>query len=176
MRKGNVIGIGVLAAAVLLGRAPTAAWADDVQADLHRAYYLQHEEKKYEAAAALYAQLAEGSDTPAAVRDTARRELDRCRAALLTADPARLMPAETLAYVEVRNTGGQIERLVEMLGLLGSPTASGQQPAADAIVPMGRPELAIPRLKISPALLREIKKVGGIAVGLTGFQPGGGRR
>ncbi len=81
MRKGNVIGIGVLAAAVLLGRAPTAAWAADVQADLHRAYYLQHEEKKYEAAAALYAQLAEGSDTPAAVRDTARRELDRCRAA-----------------------------------------------------------------------------------------------
>ena len=122
----------MLAAAVLLGRAPTAAWADDGQADLHRAYYLQHEEKKYEAAAALYARLAEGGDTPAAVRDTARRELDRCRAALLTADPARLMPAETLAYVEIRNPGGQIERLVEMLGLLGSPTASGQRPA-DAV-------------------------------------------
>ena len=147
--------------------------AADAQVDLHRAYFLQHEQHEYAQAAAIYAKLAEEDGLSAAIREQARVQLVQCRAALQTSDFATLMPADALAYIEIRNTGDQVKRLIKMLGLLGSPTASGQAPPDGASVPMPRPELALPRLRVSPALMREFKKIGGAAIGVTGLRPDG---
>jgi hypothetical protein len=88
-----------------------------------------------------------------------------------TIELTRLMPPETLAYIEVRNTGKQVERLADMLGLFGSPKATGTAPAAGARVPEPRPKEVLSRLRLSPALVRELSKVGGLAVAITGIAP-----
>jgi len=141
----------------------------DAEKALHRAYYLQHECKDFKQALAVYEKLAGQAKAPEAIKARATEAATQCRAALLTTDFARLMPPDTLTYIEVRNTGDQIGRLTEMLGLLGHPTAAGTMPAPDAVVSEPRPELALTRLRVSPALVRELKKIGGAAMSITGF-------
>ncbi len=94
----------------------------------------------------------------------------RAKLAHLSArDPARLMPAETLVYLELVEPGRQLEQILELfqeagmedplqevLGdLRGDAVANGAEPRS----PLG--------MVFNPALLGELKKIEGLAVGLT---------
>ena len=122
-----------------------------------RAYYLEHEQQDWVAAAELYQQVAEDKRADKALRAEARAKLESCHEELTARDFARLMPPEALAYVEINRPGEQITRLLGQLGLLAE---------ADQVVQEGRRLVAI-----SPALIDEAIGLGGIAVAVTGFDP-----
>ena len=77
--------------------------------------------------------------------------------ALRSADFARLMPAEALAYIEINEPGQQVHRLLDMLGLIAEPgaTTDGQGP----------------RVAVSPRLIKAVLGIRGAAVAVTGFDP-----
>ena len=67
------------------------------------------------------------------------------------------MPPDTLVYAELSRPGGQLTRLLKMLGLLRADGSIAVDPER--------------RLAISPALVRELLGIRGIAVAATGFDP-----
>jgi len=85
---------------------------------------------------------------------------------LSNADPAALMPADTLAYVEIGSPGKQIETILNMLE--GTPlenplAAIGRRPqggAAPGDIVAGF---------LNPNMMAEFKKVRGMGVGITGI-------
>jgi hypothetical protein len=136
----------------------------------YKACYLQSEERDFAAAAELFAQAARDEDAPPELRVAAERRLAGCREELAAADLAGLMPADSIAYVQFANIGAQAKTLLETLGLAGQPptsAASGQR------IPIER-GLSLPvDFALSPALVREIAKLGGVAAALTGFDERG---
>ncbi|RJP33590.1 MAG: hypothetical protein C4547_12095 [Phycisphaerales bacterium] len=127
------------------------------EAAFYKAYYLEHAERDYAAAALLYESVTQDRTAERELADRAAIRLAACREELTSADFARLMPAQTLVYVEVNRPGEQLNRLIGQLGLLadeqGLTTRKGQ------------------RIAISPHLLRELLGLRGVAVAITGFNP-----
>ena len=149
LRKALVL----LAAVALL----PAAWADSTDEKFYRAYYLEIEKGELAKALQLYDDIAGDRRAGAEVRAKARARRDACREELTSADFARLMPVNTLAYIELNRPGGQVSRLLTMLGLMredGSLAADPQR-----------------RIAISPAVIRELLGIRGVAVAITGFDP-----
>ncbi|HZL41896.1 MAG TPA: sugar-binding protein [Verrucomicrobiae bacterium] len=85
-------------------------------------------------------------------------------------DPATLMPAGTLAYVEFGSPGRQIETVLNMLKdtPFENPLAAvgGQQPGENS-QKAGRNVMAA---LLNPSMMAEFKKLRGSAVGITGFK------
>ena len=75
IRKTGFLAV-VVAVTSIVGPSARAA---EAEADLHRAYFLQHEQHAYEQAAAIYARLAEADGQSAATREQARAQLAACR-------------------------------------------------------------------------------------------------
>ncbi len=142
--------------AALFVLAPQVAMGGE-DAAFYKAYYLEHAQRDYAAAAELYETVTEAGAVDARLARAAKVRLAACREELACADFASLMPAQTLAYVEVNRPGTQLNRLIEQLGLLadedGLTTRSGK------------------RIAISPDLLRELLGLRGVAVAITGFNP-----
>lgn len=105
-------------------------------------------------------------------------------AALAAAAPARadgpadLFPADTLAYVEVRDAAKLAPQLTAALA--GSPLADvakfvdARRDAAKTTHDiLGKPQLAVLGLLASPELASEVGRLGGVAAGVTGFTAGG---
>lgn len=142
---------------------PQAARADE--AAYYKACFLQNEERDFAAAVALFEQAAGDEQLSKEIRAAATRRLAECREELAVADLAGLMPAESLAYVQLANIGAQATTVLESLGLAKEPrrVATGQR------IPI-EPGLSFPiDFALSPALVREIGKFGGVAAALTGF-------
>jgi hypothetical protein len=148
-----------------------AAGARAAEADaFYKASYLQTEERDFEAAAKLFAEVAESDGAPAEIRAAAKRRLAECRDELAAADLAGLMPAESILYVQVANVGEQTKTILESLGVAGDSAAAAD--TADRL-PI-EPGLSVPYdFALSPALVREIAKVGGLAFAITGFDERG---
>src|SRR5262249_28032384 len=84
-------------------------------------------------------------------------------------DLARLMPADTLVYAEVAHPGDQAERLIKMLGLIREPGAQTQAGG----ISLGNGLFFPNDFTVSPALVAELKKCGGVAMAMTGLDSHG---
>lgn len=91
---------------------------------------------------------------------------------------ADLFPADTLAYVEVRDAGKLAPQVTAALA--GSPLADvtkyvdARRDAAKTTHDiLGKPQLAVLGLLASPELAAEVGRLGGIAAGVTGFNDNG---
>ncbi len=146
--------------AAILGIAALSAGANGatVAADkFHQAYFLEHEKGDFAAACKLYEEVAADSGAAGELRDQVKSRLAACREELATQDLAKLMPAESVVYVELSKPGAKLTALLGKLGLL-----------ADS-APL--PKEITRRVAISPTLLKQLVGIRGAAVALTGFDP-----
>ncbi|MCF7976130.1 MAG: tetratricopeptide repeat protein [Phycisphaerae bacterium] len=101
--------------------------------------------------------------------------VDKARALLkdlVIVDPASLMPANTLAYVEVGNPGEQIETLLNMLQ--GTPLEASLNSTSQTQRGGGPQDIGqILQALRNPSMISEFKKVRGLAVGITGVPQNG---
>ncbi|MHC4758672.1 MAG: LamG-like jellyroll fold domain-containing protein [Planctomycetota bacterium] len=80
-------------------------------------------------------------------------------------DPASLMPANTIMYIEAGSPGKQIETLLKMLE--GTPLENPLAAIPAIGGPGGPPPGAIAAL-FNPSMMKELKKIRGFAVGVSG--------
>ncbi len=160
-----------LLSVLLMAVSVTAAVAQDAsQKEFQRGYFLQTHEGDAAGAAAAYEKVLAAGDAPAALQAEARARLAQCREDLATADLARLMPPDALAYVEITRPGKHIEKLLKMVGLVRTPKAPATDPRAKGIpLPEG---LFFPDdFTISPRLVAELSQLRGAAVAVTSIDP-----
>ena len=119
-------------------------------------------------AAATFRKLVQQFPDQESVVASARKLLD----SIELPDPASLMPARTMYYMEVGRPGEQVETLVEMLQ--GTPFANplaavggGGAPDPQQVIVSspGSPELIMAAL-LNPSMIDEFKKVRGLAFGI----------
>jgi hypothetical protein len=160
-----------LLVAALLTR-PSIAAADEAQARFNEGYFQQTHEHNYAAAAAAYEKVAADQSAPQALRAEAKTRLAQCREEQTATDLAQLMPANSVLYFELNRPGKHIAKVLEQLGLVQRTAAPATASAQTATpLPGG---LAVPgNISISPALVRELEKVRGAAVAITGVEPNG---
>ncbi len=84
-------------------------------------------------------------------------------------DLASCMPAETLVYAELLNPADHIQRLAEAMGLMEETVEANRNTATDEPVTIHLPNGLVlsSDFRLSPSLLAELKRVRGIAVGIT---------
>lgn len=117
-----------LTTALLLSLLTAAPAQNGVQAEFERAYFLQIHDRNLEGAIAAYQRVADDATAPDKLRAEARKRLAQCREDLASADFARLMPPDVIAYGEISNPGRHIAWLCKQLGLVreeGAPAAKG---------------------------------------------------
>lgn len=125
------------------------------QSKFHQAYYLEDAKGDFAAAAKLYDEVAADGGVDAKTRSEAKSRAAGCREELAAADFTRLMPPTALVYAELNRPGEQVNRLMEQLGFSPSGDKIGGED--------GR------QITLSPALIKALIGVRGIAVALTGF-------
>lgn len=146
--------------------------ADDA-ADLRQAYYLQHARHDYSGAKRIYDRLAGDDQASDEIRREAAERSRYCRDRLAASDLAGLVPADLMAYVEIRNPLELVGSLMQALGLGGRDMAAalGDRPDADSTAPLHLPS----RITISPRLLEALGAFGGVAVAVTDLREDGSR-
>ena len=94
------------------------ASAQDAEALLFEAYFLERERGELERAAELYRRVLADAAVQGDARAFATERLGDLAEDIASADLARLVPPETLVYVELDRPGAQLTQLLEGLGLL----------------------------------------------------------
>ncbi|MEX2120680.1 MAG: hypothetical protein WD847_13895 [Pirellulales bacterium] len=138
--------------------------------DFERAYFLQMHQKDLVGAAEAYEKVVADTAADARLRAEAELRLRQCREDLASADFARLMPPDTLAYLEIVDPGKHIAALAGMLGLDSTPPNGA---AATDGTPLGEGFFLPDDVSISPALLAELNKIKGAAAAVTAILPDG---
>ena len=156
--------LGVAAAMVASSFATLSAQTSTPAEDaFFRGYYLQHERNDFKKAAREY-ERSIALDPRSATRKAVDAELAELQEQLISSDFAQLMPADSLAYIEISQPGKHIEQLASMMGLVGRKFDSSHK----RVVLQIEDELGIPSdFQISPSLLREMKKFQGAAIAVT---------
>jgi hypothetical protein len=161
--------IWVLLVAALLTR-PTRA-ADEAQQHFNEGYFQQAHEHNYAAATTAYEKVLVNQSAPEALRAEAKTRLAQCREEQAAGDLAQLMPANSVLYFELNRPGKHIGQVLGLLGLVPGADSPATANAQATPLPGG---LAVPgNITISPALVRELEKVRGAAVAITGVEPNG---
>jgi hypothetical protein len=161
--------IWVLLVVALLTR-PTRA-ADEAQQQFNEGYFQQAHEHNYAAASAAYEKVLANQSAPAALRAEAKSRLAQCREEEAAGDFAQLMPANAVVYFELNQPGKHIAKVLDLVGLIPSAASPATESGPATPLPGG---LAVPgNISISPALVRELEKVKGAAVAITGIEPNG---
>jgi tetratricopeptide (TPR) repeat protein len=132
-----------------------SALAQSPEQDFFQAYYLQHELGQLEPALELYLGVARSQGAERSLRHRAKIAAGEIGEDLAASDFARLMPENTIFYLEINRPGDQIAELVDQLGLLG-------------VAEDGR------GFGISPHLLQGALGLRGAAVAITEIDPNGG--
>jgi hypothetical protein len=160
-----------LAILVVLAAASASSHALAAEEDtFYKACFLQSEERDFAAAAKLFEEVAASDDVPGEIREAAKRRLAECQEEVVAADLASLMPAESILYVQVANVGAQVKTILESLGVAND---EGTAARSTDRLPI-EPGLSMPLdFALSPALIREIAKLGGFAAAITGFDDRG---
>jgi len=157
---------------LIVASASLAARADDTAALVQKGFYLQVHEGDAAGAAAVFERVASDSAAPAELKREAESRLAQCREDIAAADLARLMPPDSIAYVEINRPGDQIVRLAKMMGLVrepGAETPASTEGKSAPGIPLG-PGLVFPAdFNVSPALAAELKKFRGAALAITGL-------
>ena len=162
--------LGGLLALVVLSAAAGVARAEGAESQFQRAFYLEVHQNDLAGAAAVYEKVAANAEAPDKLRAEATTRLAGIREDLASADFARLMPPAVIAYAELDDPGEHVERLLKMMGLLG-PAPEGTADIKPFKLGGG---LVLPAdFTISPALVNELKKLRGAAIGLTGLDEKG---
>jgi len=146
--------IGLLALLALAGSWAGAETPDQV---FYRAYYLEVSDGDLAGAAELYTKVVDSRDANSELKRSAQVRLEGCREELACSDFAALMPPNALAYVELRQPGEQVLRLLGQLGL--TIDENGTAPPEET------------RFAIHPALIRELLGIKGAALAVTSFNP-----
>lgn len=147
-----------------LGVNPAHAMMESPERVLHRAYFTEFAVEDCEEALALYRRAAE-SGLPDDLHRVAELGAERCRDRIAAADFATLMPADALAYAELRRPGHIVAALSEMLGL--TPTSMRALLDARRDANAGSMVNIPQQIAISPTLLDAISEFGGAAICLT---------
>ena len=87
---------------------------------------------------------------------------------LSNADPAALMPPETLAYVEIGSPGKQVETILKMLE--GTPLENPLAAIGGAPQGGASPGNIVAGF-LNPNMMAEFKKIRGMGIGITGIAP-----
>jgi len=135
-----------------LAMAPSAP-AQTAQDAFHRAYYLEHEATDLEGALDLYKKIAGDRSVSDDLRGKARSAGLAVAEELAAADMTRLVPAETLLFIEIARPGERVAELLSQLGLLQTQTGD---------------------IGVSPLLLQGALGLRGAAAAVTSIDPGGG--
>jgi hypothetical protein len=144
---------------VALVSAASLVQADTWENKFYEAFYLEVAQRDVAAAAELYGQVATAAEADATLKVKANSRWQACQEELASTDFARLMPPDTIVYIELNRPGEQLNKLIEQLGLLAT---------ADRLTSEGEQKLAI-----SPALVNAFLDMRGAAVAVTGFNPVG---
>ena len=163
------LGLTFSAALVALGQEKTADTPAD--AEFRRGFYLQVHERDAAGAAAAYEKAAADPTASEALRAQARSRLAQVREDIASANLASLMPPDCMAYAELVEPGEHIARILKMMDLVGPP-AGGEKPTGKPVRLGGGFQLPAD-FAISPALVNELKKLRGAAVGLTAISDKG---
>ncbi|MCH7812573.1 MAG: hypothetical protein IID40_01000 [Planctomycetes bacterium] len=152
---------------------PALGDSPQAQQQFERAYFLEEHDSNPKAAAELYGAVAADRRAPKALAADARRRQASCLEDVRSTDLAALMPAETMAFLEIRQPGQHLHNLADMLGLIGDPLSNLTPAKAASAVPIpDTPGLAVPaEVFLSPTLLDELSRFRGVALALTGFGP-----
>ena len=143
--------------------------AQDALSLFHRGYYLQHEAHDLPQALDAYDQaLAAGAG--AGLQAQIRDQIGAISEDIASRDLAGLMPPETIIYAEISQPGRHMEQLIRGMGLAGR---SPETPPEAVTIPLGNGLIMSSDFQISPALLRELGKAQGMALGITGINPRG---
>lgn len=140
------------------------------EAAFHRGFFLQTHQRDYAAAAAAFEKAADNQQAAAELKQKAARRLAQCREELAATDLARLMPADTLAYIEIARPGEHIEQLLRMVGLVRDGQAAAKAGPV-ARIPLDEGFSLPEDFSVSPALLNEMKRLRGAAVAVTFIDP-----
>ncbi|MEM9382796.1 MAG: tetratricopeptide repeat protein [Planctomycetota bacterium] len=155
LRLGSPLLVRGVAAVSLTALAGTAFALPQDQDSFFRAYYLEHEAGDLSGALELYRAAAADRKLSKDDRARAARYASACEEELAARDLARLVPEDTILYVEFNEPGDQLGRLLDQLGLLqGSEHAGG--------------------IAVSPSLLEGTLGLRGAAVAVTRIDPTGG--
>lgn len=174
---------GMLAQRVAAQSATASDTPAQTAAETHfqRGYYLQTLKNDPAAAAQAFEQVLADSAASAELKADAQARLAQCREDIAAADMAQLMPGEALAYVEINRPGAHVGNLIRMFGLLGDPSgttpaedkAPAQDKTAAEAIPLDEGFVMPTDFTISPALVRELEKVRGVAAAVTAIDPRG---
>ena len=171
--RSHVCAFGILALMPAISVAQQASHARTVGAEteFHRGYFLEHEQGDLEAALQAYENALRDNSALPEVRHKIEERLKRIRQDLASSDLARLMPADSLAYIETDHPAENLQSLIRMLGLDSrEQLVSESAPAPDQLAAKsGLPQ----DFRISPALVREVRKLHGAAAAITGLDQRG---
>ena len=158
--------------AAALTVAPATAFAQNTEQDFKEAYFQQTHQNNLKAAIAAYEKVIANPEAPAALRAESQTRLAQCQEDQAAANFAQLMPADATLYVELRDPGKHVGNILRMVGLAREPQSPSEAaPAGATPLPGG---LALPHdISISPALLRDLGKVKGLAASITGVDQRG---
>ena len=161
LKSGLVLAFAFLTAGV--GFAQQNARQGRAEAEFFRGYYLQHEKHNAGDAVEAYKRALElGANSK--LRAAVDAEIANLQEELATADFASLMPSAAIAYVEISNPAAHVEKLAELIGLTGQQASPSDEKVT---IPIENEFAISSDFQISPALLREFKKIRGAAVSVT---------
>jgi hypothetical protein len=183
MRKAIFSPLGLVTLAIALGPSakahgqqqtaapdsPSSA-GQTARAQFERGYYLQTHEGSLADAAAAFERVAGDSAAPSALRTEAKARLAECREDLISADFARMMAPDALAYIEVTHSGEHLTRLLKIVGLIRALETDAVKTRGSSL---GNGLFFPDDFTVSPALVAELTKMGGIAAMLSGFDQHG---
>lgn len=149
---------------------------DAAETNFQRGYYYQTLKNDPSAAAKAFEQVLDDPNAKAELKADAETRLAQCREDLAAADLAQLLPADALAYLEINRPGAHVGNVIRMLGLMREPGAAkpvDEKTAGASGIPIA-PGFEMPAdFAVSPALVRELEKVRGVAVALTSIDQRG---
>ncbi|MGD9720480.1 MAG: hypothetical protein AB7O59_22030 [Pirellulales bacterium] len=153
------------------------------ETEFQRGYYLQSHDHDAAGAAAAFEKVANDAAAPQALRTEAAARLGQVREDVALTSFAALMPPDVMGYAEIDHPGEHIENILQMVGLVANPAtekAAADANAPGAHAPPAEPPVALgggmvlpADFTISPALIAELKKLRGAAIGLTAIDDRG---
>jgi len=146
-----------------VGLAQQSASQTKADTEFYRGYYLQHESGNFGEAVKAYKQSIKLGPS-SKIQTAIDAEMAELQEELATADFAQVMPGNAIAYLEISNPADHLEKIAAIMGLTGKQFSAH----GDKVTLHIEDELAIPSdFQLSPALLREFKKIRGAAVAIT---------
>src|SRR5262249_29071969 len=113
------LGFALLACFASLSTSASLA-AQSPESLLHDAYFLERERGDLAAALALYQRVQASSGASPELQAEAKAHADALTEDLASQDLARLMPPQSIAYIELAQPGEALFGLLEQLGLVGT--------------------------------------------------------